>query len=288
MLRIDFGNQHGHIRGPPVSAVVGDHGRLRPGIVFLYLFDLLLGHVHGAEHKVNLGSHGLHVVDIHHFQILNRLRHGSVHLPPALHSLLVGFSRRTWTGGNGLHLKPGMILQEGYKSLPYHARTAQYTHSQFSVHLYLFLSCSICTQFFHSAVRPAAAITFLHSKAFSCSSQCAAELSLYLSPAFSRALSLSISSILQSSLFIYHQHSPELSLYLASVSASGRALFISPGLPPLGLPQCALPKFPPPDKPGIRPGPVSWPRAPALPGSDAFPHRLSATPPHKYPPQIYR
>ncbi len=110
MLRVDLRNHHGYILCPAMSAVVGNHRHLRPGISLLNRPNLILAHIHGAEYHIHLSGNLLHLIDIHHHHILHRLRHRSIHLPTASHRLLIRLSGRTGTGRHCRHLKPRMLL----------------------------------------------------------------------------------------------------------------------------------------------------------------------------------
>ena len=124
VLRIDLRHHHGHVRRPSVGAVVGDHGGLGLCVGLLDLLDFILGHVHGAEHEIHLGGHGLHLVDVHHDQLLHGLRHGRIHLPSALHGFLIGLARGAGACRYGGDLEPGVVLQQGDEPLPHHTCAA--------------------------------------------------------------------------------------------------------------------------------------------------------------------
>ena len=124
VLRIDFRHYHGNIRGPAVCAVVGYHRGFRFRIFLFNLFDLFLCHINGAENKIHLSGNLFHFVDIHNHDFLNRFRHGSGHFPSVTHGILISFACGSGTCSNCGHFKPGMILQQGYKTLSHHTCSA--------------------------------------------------------------------------------------------------------------------------------------------------------------------
>ena len=121
VIDVHLRDHHGHIRRPAVSAVVGDHRRLGFRVVFLDLADLVLGHIHRAEHKVHAGGYLLHLVYICHDQLLYRFRHRRIHLPAAAYRLLISLAGRTRACRHRHNLKPGVVLQQGDKPLSHHS-----------------------------------------------------------------------------------------------------------------------------------------------------------------------
>ena len=127
MLGVDLGDHHGHVGGPAVGRVVGDHGDLGAGVLLLQSLDLVLLHIYGAEHEGALFLHGLDVVlGIHHDHVLVLLGHGDVQLPAVAHGLGVGLACGAGGGGQGGDLKVGVIVQQGQEALAYHTGSAHH------------------------------------------------------------------------------------------------------------------------------------------------------------------
>ena len=130
VVRVDLRDNHGHIGGAPVGAVVGDDRALLFGVGLLQGADVLLLHIHGAEHKIHLGHDLVHVL----FRVVNGHfrhagRHGDLHGPAAAHSLLIGFPGGAGAGRQCGHRKPGVVFQQGGKTLPHHSRTSDDSHA---------------------------------------------------------------------------------------------------------------------------------------------------------------
>ena len=130
VVGIDLRDDHGHIRGGAVSAVVGDHRALVAGIRLLQGADLLLLHIDGAEHEIHQGNDLFNVllrVVNGHFR--HELGHGGFHGPAAAHSFFICFP-----GGPGAccqsgHSEPGVILQNGGEPLAHHAGASNNAHA---------------------------------------------------------------------------------------------------------------------------------------------------------------
>ena len=111
VIRIDFRNHHGNVRGETVSRVVGNDGTLRLCVFFLEGTDLILLHVDRAEAEVNLGSDLLHVVGVEDNHILVLFGKRGGHVPSALNDLAVRFARASGAGCERGHLKPRVVLK---------------------------------------------------------------------------------------------------------------------------------------------------------------------------------
>ena len=68
VVRVDFRDNHGHVGGGAVGAVVGDHRALVAGVQLLQGADFLLLHVHGAEHEIHQRDDFLNVL----FRVVHR------------------------------------------------------------------------------------------------------------------------------------------------------------------------------------------------------------------------
>ena len=112
VLWIDFRHYHRHIRGPAMCTVIGNNRCLSLCISLLDCFDLILGHIHCTEYKINACSYFFYFIDIHNNDLLYRFRHRSIHLPASSDSFLISLSCGTCTGCNGHYLKPRVILKQ--------------------------------------------------------------------------------------------------------------------------------------------------------------------------------
>ena len=125
MLRVHLGHHHGHVVGPAVGGVVGDHRHLGLGVGLLQGADLLLLHIHGTEDEVYHAGDLFHVGGgVQHHQVLGLLGDGSLHGPAAGDGLLIGLAGGTGAGGDGGELEPGVVLHQGDEALPHHAGAA--------------------------------------------------------------------------------------------------------------------------------------------------------------------
>ena len=124
MIRVDFRHHHGHVRCPSMSAVIGYHRCFRSGIFLFYFLDFFLCHVHGAKYEINLCRYFIHFVYIHHRNTLYGFRHGRGHFPPAPHCLFICPACGPGACRYCSRLKPRVIFQKRYESLPHHACSA--------------------------------------------------------------------------------------------------------------------------------------------------------------------
>ena len=120
---------NGNVGGPAVGAVIGHDGCLSLRVLFLDGLDLVLGHIDGAEAEIHLGCHIFHVLDILYDDIADRLGHGNLEFPASLYTLAVSLACTAGACRDGCHFKPGVILQEGNKSLSHHSRAAEDTYA---------------------------------------------------------------------------------------------------------------------------------------------------------------
>ena len=128
VVGVDLGHYHGHIVGPAVGGVIGDHRALQLGVLLLQGADLVLLHVDGAEHKVHHRGQLLSVrLSVQHHQLLGLLGHGNIQCPAAGQSLLVGLAGTAAAGRDGGELEPGVILHQGDEPLAHHTRAADDT-----------------------------------------------------------------------------------------------------------------------------------------------------------------
>ena len=122
---VDLRYYHGHVLGPAVGAVVGDHRTLQLRVLLLQSADILFLHIHGAEDKIYLPGQLLRVrLCVQHGKTLGLLGNGDGHGPAARHSLLVGPASAAGAGGQGSKLEPGMTLHQGDKALTHHSGAA--------------------------------------------------------------------------------------------------------------------------------------------------------------------
>ena len=134
VIGVDLRDNHRNVRSPAVRAVVGDNRGLGLCVSFLDGTNLVLGHIYGAEYEIYAGSYLLDLVDIHNNDVLHCLRHRRIHFPAISHRVLVSLACASRAGCNGYNLKPGMILQQGNKSLSYHSGTAKDTDFKLLTH----------------------------------------------------------------------------------------------------------------------------------------------------------
>ena len=139
VLGVDLRHNHGHIGSKAVCAVVGYHRALGLGVSLFQSANLVLLHVDGAEHKVNLRGDLFHMGSVQHHQLLGGLRHGGAHHPMAAHRILIGFTCRAGRSGHRGQMEPGVVLQQGNKPLADHAGRA---HNAYTIlfHFATFLS----------------------------------------------------------------------------------------------------------------------------------------------------
>ena len=134
MLRIDLRDDHGHIRGAPVCAVVGHHRHFGLGIGLLQRPDLFLLHVHGTKDEIYFRLHAFHILGVFHDDIPHIGRHRGIHKPPAFHRLGIGLSRAAARGGNSGYMEPRMIFQQCGKALAHHTGAAYNAHPIAFIH----------------------------------------------------------------------------------------------------------------------------------------------------------
>ena len=120
VVSIDLRHDHRHIRGETVGAVVGHDRALGLGVGFFQRLDLVLLHVDGAEHEIDLGGDFFHVGGVQHDHLFNALGHGSLHQPAAADGFLIGFPCAACTGREGNQIKPGVVFQQRDKALADH------------------------------------------------------------------------------------------------------------------------------------------------------------------------
>ena len=142
MVRVDFRNNHRHIRSPAVSAVVGDNRCLCLRIFLLNGADLVLAHIDSGKYKVNICRDVLDICDILDNHLFYTLRHRCVHLPLIADSLFVCLSGTARGRGERFDLKPRMICEQRDEALSDHSGCTQDTDFQFITHdFYLLLYC---------------------------------------------------------------------------------------------------------------------------------------------------
>ena len=121
MIRIDFGHDHGHIRGKTMRAVVGNDRALGFGVSFFQGLDLLFLHVDSAEHEINFGGNFLHIGCIQHDELLRTFRHRHLHQPAVTDCILIRFAGAARTRSHGGQVEPGVVFQQRDKTLADHA-----------------------------------------------------------------------------------------------------------------------------------------------------------------------
>ena len=122
---IDLGNQHGNVADAAVGAIIGDHRRFRPGVAFFQRADLVLLHIHGAEHEIHPGRHVFHLRRVQHGHIRHIGGNGAIlERPAAFHRFPVRFSGAAGGRGQASHLKPGVMLQKKREALADHSGRA--------------------------------------------------------------------------------------------------------------------------------------------------------------------
>ncbi len=104
-----------------MGAVIRNNRGFRLGVSFLDRFDLLLGHIHRAEYKINTRCNFLYIGYILYHKFLNRPRHRACHLPSLSHCLLVGLAGASFARRNSHNLKPRMVFKQCNKTLPHHS-----------------------------------------------------------------------------------------------------------------------------------------------------------------------
>jgi len=130
VVGVDLGDHHRHVGGPAMGGVVRHHRDLVAGVVLFELPRVVLGHVHRAEHEVDLLRDRVDGGRVEHLHAGHRLRDRRRHGPAALHRVLVGLARRLGAGGQGGDLEPGVMLEQGEKPLAHHAGRAQHPDAQ--------------------------------------------------------------------------------------------------------------------------------------------------------------
>ena len=120
MIQIDLRNDHGNVRRPAVSTVIGDYRSLCLRIFFLNLPDLFLGHIHGGEDHIDPGGDRFHFIYIVKNHVLHSFRHGRIHLPSAADRFFVSLAFGSLTCGKYFYLKIRMIGKQGDESLSDH------------------------------------------------------------------------------------------------------------------------------------------------------------------------
>ena len=136
VFRVDFRDQHGHIRQHPGGGVVADDGQLRPGIGIFQGQGFRLVKGDGGEHQVHLFRHPGYLACVLNHQGFNALRHRVFHMPAAFHRLLIALPGASGAGRQGGHGKPGVLTQQGHQALAHHAGGAQDARSQLFHHAY--------------------------------------------------------------------------------------------------------------------------------------------------------
>ena len=129
VVGVDLRHHHGHVVGPAVGGVVGDHRHLGLGVGLLQGADLLLLHIHGAEAEIHHARQLLGIsLGVQHHDLLGLLRHGDVQGPAVCHGLFIGLSGAAGAGGQGRQAEPGMVLHQGDEALAHHAGGADDAH----------------------------------------------------------------------------------------------------------------------------------------------------------------
>lgn len=70
VIGVDFGHDHGNVRGKAMRTVVGNHRAFSLGVSFLQRLDFFLLHVDSAEYKIYLRSHFFHVGSVQNDKFL--------------------------------------------------------------------------------------------------------------------------------------------------------------------------------------------------------------------------
>ena len=126
---VELRHHHGHVLGPAVGGVVGDHRALGLGVPLLQGANFVLFHVHRAEDEVYHDGDPVHIgLGVQHHQGPGLLRDGGLHGPAAGHGLFIGLAGRAGAGGQGGELEPGVVLHQGDKPLAHHAGGADDTY----------------------------------------------------------------------------------------------------------------------------------------------------------------
>ena len=81
-----------------------------------------------SEDEIDLRSDLFHLGGIQHDHLLDALGHRGSHCPAAANGLLIGLACAAAGRGQRGQLEPGMILKQGHKTLPHHARCANDTN----------------------------------------------------------------------------------------------------------------------------------------------------------------
>ena len=82
----------------------------------------------GAEDEIDLRSDLFHLGGIQHDHLLDALGHRGGHCPAAANGILIGLACAAAGRGQRGQLEPGMILKQGHKTLPHHARCTNDTN----------------------------------------------------------------------------------------------------------------------------------------------------------------
>ena len=88
---------------------------------FFQRFDFVLFHVDCTEHKIHLCSNFFHLGSIQNHHLFDCFRHRCFHQPAAADSILIGLACGACRCSQSRKLKPGMIFQQGNKTLAHHA-----------------------------------------------------------------------------------------------------------------------------------------------------------------------
>ena len=134
MIDVDLRDHHRHVWRPAVCAVIRHYRSLCFCIGFLDGTDLILCHIYGTEYKVYRRCHLFYFIDIMYDQFLNGFRHRRRHFPAPAHRFFISFACGTGTCRHRHHFEPGMIFQQGNKTLSYHSRRSQDSYFQFLFH----------------------------------------------------------------------------------------------------------------------------------------------------------
>ena len=134
MMGIEFRNNHRHVRGATMGAVVGNDRAFRLGIRLFQRADIGFRHVDGAEDKVDQRSDLFHLSGIQNGHGFHAFRDGGVHSPTAGNRFFIRFARGAGTGRQCGDGKPGVPVQQGHETLSHHAGASYDTYAILFTH----------------------------------------------------------------------------------------------------------------------------------------------------------
>ena len=128
MVSVDLRHDHGHIGGKAMGTVVGHDRALGLGVRFFQCLDLVLFHVDGAEHEVDLGGNFLYFGGIEHDEFFRTFRHRRFHQPAIPDGFFVRFASAARTRSYGGQMEPGVVFQQRDKALADHTGSTNDTY----------------------------------------------------------------------------------------------------------------------------------------------------------------